>query len=50
MENQKIPGQENEKKGMKENAINKKQNQSDGKEINPQEKQKQEKHQPRDNA
>ncbi|SDB40975.1 hypothetical protein SAMN03097699_1171 [Flavobacteriaceae bacterium MAR_2010_188] len=50
MNDKKIPGQDNKKKGIKENAINQKQNQSDGKEINEQVKQKQEKHQPRDNA
>ncbi|WP_189702580.1 hypothetical protein [Subsaximicrobium wynnwilliamsii] len=38
------------KQGLKEQAINIKEKASDGKEINPQVKQKQEKHQPRDNA
>lgn len=39
-----------DKQGKKEKAINIKEKASDGKEINPQVKQKQEKHQPRDNA
>lgn len=39
-----------EKQGLKENAINIKQNESDGKEINPQVKQKRDIHQPRNNA
>lgn len=39
-----------EKQGLKENAINIKEKKSDGKEINPQVKQKRERHQPRDKA
>lgn len=46
----KIKGTENEKKGIKDKAINIKQNQSDGREISQQENAKQEKHQPRDTA
>jgi hypothetical protein len=38
------------KQGLKEQAINIKEKASDGKEINPQVKQKQEKYQPRDNV
>lgn len=39
-----------DRQSKKEHAINIKEKASDGKEINPQVKQKQEKHQPRDNA
>lgn len=39
-----------DKQSLKNQAINIKEKASDGKEINPQVKQKQEKHQPRDNA
>lgn len=39
-----------EKQGLKEKAINIKEKKSDGHEINPQEKNRQEIHQPRDNA
>ncbi|MEO6347187.1 MAG: hypothetical protein ABIO60_04675 [Aquaticitalea sp.] len=42
--------QKEDKQSTKEQAINMKEKTSDGKEINPQVKQKQEKHQPRDNA
>lgn len=42
--------QKQNKQSLKEQAINIKGKASDGKEINPQVKQKQEKHQPRDNA
>lgn len=39
-----------DKQGLKEKAINIKEKESDGREINHQEKQKKEIHQPRDNA
>ncbi|MCK0124311.1 hypothetical protein MWU76_07845 [Gelidibacter sp. F2691] len=42
--------QSQDKQSLKNQAINSKEKASDGKEINPQVKQKQEKHQPRDNA
>jgi len=41
---------EQQQKGIKENAINKKQNESDGREINHQVQDRREQHQPRDNA
>ena len=42
--------QEEKKQGLKEKAINIKEKESNGREINPQKKQRQEIHQPRDNA
>lgn len=42
--------QDQNKQGLKEKAINIKEKESDGREINPQEKQRREGHQPRDNA
>jgi len=39
-----------QQKGIQDNAINKKGNESDGREINHQVQDKREKHQPRDNA
>lgn len=47
-DSKKIPNQDNT--NLKENAINKKSNPSDGVEINQQKQDKREKHQPRDNA
>ena len=38
------------KQGLEEKAINIKEKESDGREINPQEKNRKETHQPRDNA
>jgi len=50
MSKEQIPQDSDPKKSKEKSAINIKQNESDGREINYQEKQKQEKHQPRDNA
>ncbi len=49
-DDKKIPGQEAHKTSKKDNAINKKANEADGREINDQVKDKREQHQPRDNA
>ncbi|UZO80873.1 hypothetical protein NBT05_18280 [Aquimarina sp. ERC-38] len=46
----KIPGQEDQNQSIKDSAIDKKGNTADGQEINYQNKQRQEIHQPRDNA
>lgn len=49
-EDKKIPGQKEHKTSIKDSAINKKSNESNGREINDQVKDKKEQHQPRDNA
>ena len=49
-DDKKIPGQKEHKTSIKDSAIDEKANEADGREINHQEKQRREKHQPRDNA
>jgi|GEM_PF-658974 len=49
-DNKKNPGQEEHETSIKDSAIDEKANKADGREINHQQKQRREKHQPRDTA